>query len=184
MKWKWKIISKITVVLEQHQYIIQCWARLTHLIPFFKKQKCIHYLNIENESDCNYLNYNSNQAKYQYFILSSRLRLKEKVLHCFRDQEIPKIVRLTQLKMNTRSSAGPVLALLVINYILRPYTNHWILLFFSPIRLNYHIFSRQNLSQISFVDQNVEITQGHLKQVIQLVQIGTIFYEFIRWTQK
>ncbi|CAL6084070.1 Hypothetical_protein [Hexamita inflata] len=63
-------------------------------------------------------------------------------------------------------------------------TNHWILLFFSPIRLNYHIFSRQNLSQISFVDQNVEITQGHLKQVIQLVQIGTIFYEFIRWTQK
>ncbi|CAL6001308.1 Conserved_hypothetical protein [Hexamita inflata] len=26
MKWKWKIISKITVVLEQHQYIIQYWA--------------------------------------------------------------------------------------------------------------------------------------------------------------
>ncbi|CAL6078021.1 Hypothetical_protein [Hexamita inflata] len=105
MKWKWKIISKITVVLEQHQYIIQCWARLTHLIPFFKKQKCIHYLNIENESDCNYLNYNSNQAKYQYFILSSRL-VGEKV-HCFCDQEIPKMllvggvwVVLVQLQIN------------------------------------------------------------------------------------
>ncbi|CAL6064520.1 Hypothetical_protein [Hexamita inflata] len=93
MKWKWKIISKITVVLEQHQYIIQCWARLTHLIPFFKKQKCIHYLNIENESDCNYLNYNSNQAKYQYFILSSRLRLKEKELtkNQFESQECTNI---------------------------------------------------------------------------------------------
>ncbi|CAL6061092.1 Hypothetical_protein [Hexamita inflata] len=105
MKWKWKIISKITVVLEQHQYIIQCWARLTHLIPFFKKQKCIHYLNIENESDCNYLNYNSNQAKYQYFILSSRLRLKEKVLHCFRDQEIPKIVQIDPVEDEHR---GPL----------------------------------------------------------------------------
>ncbi|CAL6002340.1 Hypothetical_protein [Hexamita inflata] len=109
MKWKWKIISKITVVLEQHQYIIQCWARLTHLIPFFKKQKCIHYLNIENESGCNYLNYNSNQAKYQYFILSSRLRLKEKVLRVFVIKKYLKSFRLTQLKMNTevlcRSSA-------------------------------------------------------------------------------
>ncbi|CAL6097682.1 Hypothetical_protein [Hexamita inflata] len=64
------------------------------LIPFFKKQKCIHYLNIENESDCNYLNYNSNQAKYQYFILSSLLRLKEKSSIVFRDQEIPKIVQI------------------------------------------------------------------------------------------
>ncbi|CAL5981805.1 Hypothetical_protein [Hexamita inflata] len=104
MKWKWKIISKITVVLEQHQYIIQCWARLTHLIPFFKKQKCIHYLNIENESDCNYLNYNSNQAKYQYFILSSRLRLKEKSSIVF-DQEIPKIVQIDPVEDEHR---GPL----------------------------------------------------------------------------
>ncbi|CAL6003754.1 Hypothetical_protein [Hexamita inflata] len=105
MKWKWKIISKITVVLEQHQYIIQCWARLTHLIPFFKKQKCIHYLNIENESDCNYLNYNSNQAKYQYFILSSRLRLKKKSSIVFRDQEIPKIVQIDPVEDEHR---GPL----------------------------------------------------------------------------
>ncbi|CAL6022049.1 Hypothetical_protein [Hexamita inflata] len=184
MKWKWKIISKITVVLEQHQYIIQCWARLTHLIPFFKKQKGIHYLYFENESDCNYLNYNSNQAKYQYFILSSRLRLKKKSSIVFVIKKYLKSFRLTQLKMNTevlcRSSACATSYKL---HIASVYQSLDPLILFS-IRLNYHIFSRQNLSQISFVDQNVEITQGHLKQVIQLVQIGTIFYEFIRWTQK
>ncbi|CAL5997019.1 Hypothetical_protein [Hexamita inflata] len=75
------------------------------LDSILKKQKCIHYLNIENESDCNYLNYNSNQAKYQYFILSSRLRLKEKVLHCFRDQEIPKIVQIDPVEDEHR---GPL----------------------------------------------------------------------------
>ncbi|CAL6062786.1 Hypothetical_protein [Hexamita inflata] len=107
MKWKWKIISKITVVQSSINILFNAGPDQP-MIPFFKKQKCIHYLNIENESDCNYLNYNSNQAKYQYFILSSRLRLKEKV-HCFCDQEIPKIVQINQLKMNTevlcRSSA-------------------------------------------------------------------------------
>ncbi|CAL6086723.1 Hypothetical_protein [Hexamita inflata] len=80
-----------------------CWAT-THLIPFSRK-KSIHYLYFENESDCNYLNYNSNQAKYQYFILSSRLRLKEKVLHCFRDQEIPKIVQIDPVEDEHR---GPL----------------------------------------------------------------------------
>ncbi|CAL6064418.1 Hypothetical_protein [Hexamita inflata] len=75
------------------------------LDSILQEKKCIHYLNIENESDCNYLNYNSNQAKYQYFILSSRLRLKEKVLHCFRDQEIPKIVQIDPVEDEHR---GPL----------------------------------------------------------------------------
>ncbi|CAL6051655.1 Hypothetical_protein [Hexamita inflata] len=103
------------------------------------------------------------------------VEIEEKVLHCFRDQEIPKIVQIDQLKMNTEVLCRSSACATSYKLQLRPYTNHWILLFFSPIRLNYHIFSRQNLSQISFVDQNVEITQGHLKQVIQLVQIGQYF---------
>ncbi|CAL6043761.1 Hypothetical_protein [Hexamita inflata] len=109
MKWKWKIISKITVVLEQHQYIIQCWARLTHLIPFFKKQKCIHYLNIENESDCNYLNYNSNcEVPILHLELPVEIERKSPPLF-FVIKKYLKSFRLTQLKMNTevlcRSSA-------------------------------------------------------------------------------
>ncbi|CAL6114369.1 Hypothetical_protein [Hexamita inflata] len=96
------------------------WARLTHLIPFFKKQKCIHYLNIENESDCNYLNYNSNQAKYQYFILSSvEIERKSPPLF-FVIKKYLKSFRLTQLKMNTGSSAGQCLRYqLQITYCVR-----------------------------------------------------------------
>ncbi|CAL5997369.1 Hypothetical_protein [Hexamita inflata] len=156
-------------------------ARLTHLIPFFKKQKCIHYLNIENESDCNYLNYNSNQASTN-FILSSRLRLKKKSSIVFRDQEIPKIVQIDPVKMNTevlcRSSACAT------SYKLHIASQPIIGSSYSFLQsAQHHIFSRQNLSQISLLTKTQKLHRTSQTSDITSSDC-TIFYEFIRWTQK
>ncbi|CAL5974404.1 Hypothetical_protein [Hexamita inflata] len=163
MKWKWKI--QVKQLLFQSSINILFNAGPDQPLDSILQETKMHSLfDIENESDCNYLNYNSNQAKYQYFILSSRLRLKKKSSIVFRDQEIPKIVQIDQLKMNTevlcRSSACATSYKLHIASVYQSLDP--LILFSNQAQLPY-IFEIK-FSQISFVDQNVEINRDILNK--------------------
>ncbi|CAL5992952.1 Hypothetical_protein [Hexamita inflata] len=115
-----------------------------------------------NESDCNYLNYNSNQAKYQYFILAP-VEIEKKSSIVFRDQEIPKIVQIDQLKMNTGPLQVQCLRYqLQITYCVRIPIIGSSYSFLHQAQLPY-IFEI-NLSQISFVDQTQKLHRDILNK--------------------